>query len=80
MFLNFGHFLSSCSYEKGTYKKVCTITINHAFRFAEFPFFTRPRMGPSLGFVTDVFFCRRGVETIMVCSRLHNMRFFLDKI
>ena len=25
-------------------------------------------MGPSLGFVTDVFFCRRAVETIMVCS------------
>ena len=26
------------------------------------------------------FLCRRGVETIMVCSRLHNMRFFLDTI
>ena len=47
--------------------------------------FTRPRMGPSLGFVTDVFFvvevfhegglgCK--AETIMVCSRLHHMRFF----
>ena len=36
--------------------------------------FTRPKMGPSLGFVTDVFFCRRGVENIMVCSTLEDAR------
>ena len=30
---------------------------------------TRPRMGPSLGFVTDVFLCVcRAMEHIMVCS------------
>ena len=28
-------------------------------------FITRPRMGPSLGFVTCFLFCRRVVETII---------------
>ena len=35
-------------------------------------------MGPSLGFVPDFFFfVVEAVETIMVCSRLHHLRFFL---
>ena len=36
--------------------------------------------GSEFRFRDRCFFCRRGVETIMVCSRLHNMRFFLDTI
>ena len=34
---------------------------------------TRPRMGPSLGFVTDVFFCRRAMEHITVCSTVREI-------